>query len=84
MKKQIFIYNNRKKEYMDHIMMGDDIAFFDDQIKLTEKKVLQQFEQEIQALFASPSSPLELRFYIAGHRIKHCFLYEGYPFLVRI
>ena len=36
MKKQIFIYNNRKKEYMDHIMMGDDIAFFDDQIKLTE------------------------------------------------
>lgn len=83
-RKQLFIYNHIKREYIDEIIMREDLLFNERQAGQAESQTLSLMETELQTMFNSPAWPLEVRFHIAALRVKHCFLYQGNPFLVSI
>lgn len=81
--KQIYIFNNMKRPLIMEDMV-EDLAYIDEQIKLTQDALIPMSAQIDNILTGVEKNwPLDLKFFIAYNRIKHCFLYQSNNFLVR-
>ena len=81
MKKQIHLYKSEKVKFLDHMQQPHDNEYYDDQIEETEK-VLSLMAKDLDKIMDDSNWPYEIRAFISSHKIKHCFQYEGNPFLV--
>ena len=79
-RKQIYLYRNEKAKLLD-LNLAQDTEFYENQIAETES-ILNMMGKDLDKIMDDSYWPYEIRYFIDQLKIKHCFQYEGNPFLV--